>query len=236
MQQARDGLGAMYGIESSVLATVASAARWRRFRSRFAAPDVAELQASRTRRGRDEDEFRASSRSSRRLGDPKPEVRLDIEVDRANDLGLDVSPIAVHDPAPPRRGDGDAWEDPTGEEHDVVVQAPARRAYHCGGHRAACRSPPAGPTVLPSRFRSATSRRSRQAWAPAQIDRKDLERVATIGANWPRALTSVTPRRRIQPSVAALRAARRLHRSGSAARRSSWRRRRATWSRRSCSR
>ena len=28
------------------------------------------------------------------LGDPKPEVRLDIDIDRANDLGLDVSRIA----------------------------------------------------------------------------------------------------------------------------------------------
>src|ERR1044071_9435030 len=57
-------------------------------------------------------------------GDPKPEVRLDIDIDRANDLGLDVSRIASTVQPLLAGQTATTWEDSTGASHDVVVRLP----------------------------------------------------------------------------------------------------------------
>ena len=62
------------------------------------------------------------------LGDPKPEYRIDVNRDIANEVGLDIGQIATTI-RPVLAGEtATRWEDPTGEERDVVVQvAPEQR-------------------------------------------------------------------------------------------------------------
>ena len=59
------------------------------------------------------------------LGDPRPEYRIDVNRDVANEVGLDVSSVAAT-VRPILAGQTvTRWEDPNGEEHDVTVQVAA---------------------------------------------------------------------------------------------------------------
>ncbi len=53
---------------------------------------------------------------------------MHVNRDLANELGLDVGQIARHRAHAARRPDRDPWEDPSGEERDVVVQIDPGRA------------------------------------------------------------------------------------------------------------
>ena len=115
------------------------------------------------------------------LGELRPEYRIDVNRDVANEVGLDIGGIA-QTIRPILAGEtATRWEDPTGEEREVVVQvAPEFRASV------------QDIAVIPV----ATTRRTADggavtvplgdvatiefSGAPAQIDRKNLERVATI--------------------------------------------------------
>src|SRR5690606_28334586 len=63
------------------------------------------------------------------LGLPRPELRIEVNRDVANAVGLDVGQV-VASIRPVLAGEtATTWEDPTGEERDVVVQvAPEERA------------------------------------------------------------------------------------------------------------
>src|SRR5690606_36768641 len=59
------------------------------------------------------------------LGDPRPEYRIEVRRDVANDAGLDIGQVAAT-VRPFMAGEvATRWEDPTGEERDVRVQADA---------------------------------------------------------------------------------------------------------------
>jgi hydrophobic/amphiphilic exporter-1 (mainly G- bacteria), HAE1 family len=114
------------------------------------------------------------------LGAPRPEFRIDVNRDLANELGLDVGQVsgAVR---PLLAGQtATTWEDPTGEERDVVVQlAPERRT--------SLESITSLPIATSVDGASGTVPLGQVAQvaegvAPAQIDRQDLERVGSVGA------------------------------------------------------
>lgn len=118
------------------------------------------------------------------LGDPRPEIRLVVDLDRANDLGLSAAQIANTVQPLLTGATATTWEDPTGEERDVVVRLPEED-----------RTTPERIARLPL----VTSQRGtdgravtvplgavatlEQGTAPSQIDRKDLSRVATVAVN-----------------------------------------------------
>ncbi len=56
------------------------------------------------------------------LGEPKPELRIDLHRDVANRVGLDVAQIASAVRPLVAGAVATRWEDPSGEERDVVVQ------------------------------------------------------------------------------------------------------------------
>jgi HAE1 family hydrophobic/amphiphilic exporter-1 len=114
------------------------------------------------------------------LGAPKPEYRIEVDRDVANRVGLDVGQVA-QTMRPLMAGQtATRWEDPTGEERDVVVQvAPEFRRSMTD----------VGQIPVPTTARGATGvtsiplrdvARIEEGTAPAQIDRKDLSRVVTI--------------------------------------------------------
>jgi HAE1 family hydrophobic/amphiphilic exporter-1 len=118
------------------------------------------------------------------MGEPRPEYRIDVDRDMANEVGLDIGQIAATVRPFLAGQTATHWEDQNGEERDVVVQIePAQRA-----------------TALDlAQLPLAVMQRTEQGWAqtvplgevarieegvaPAQIDRKGLARVATVSAS-----------------------------------------------------
>ncbi len=118
------------------------------------------------------------------LGDPKPEYRIDVNRDIANEVGLDIGQIATTI-RPVLAGEtATRWEDPTGEERDVVVQvAPEQRrtvediaTIPLSTSR---RTADGAVATVPLRDVASID----LGVAPAQIDRKNLQRVATISGS-----------------------------------------------------
>ncbi|HEX7118200.1 MAG TPA: efflux RND transporter permease subunit [Longimicrobiales bacterium] len=137
------------------------------------------------------------------MGDARPEFRIDVNRDLANEVGLDIGQIAAT-VRPFLAGEtATRWEDPTGEERDVVVQVdPSQRvsvhdlamlpvATSARGSNGEAVMVPLGQVA-----------RIEEGFAPAQIDRQDLERVATISANTAPELSISEASRLIQTRVA----------------------------------
>jgi HAE1 family hydrophobic/amphiphilic exporter-1 len=118
------------------------------------------------------------------LGDPKPEYRIDVNRDIANDVGLDIGQIATTI-RPVLAGEtATRWEDPTGEERDVVVQvAPEQRrtVEDIATIPLSTSRRTADGAVATVPLRDVAS--IELGTAPAQIDRKNLQRVATISGS-----------------------------------------------------
>jgi len=117
------------------------------------------------------------------LGAPKPELRIIVDRDVANQIGVDIGQIATTI-RPLLAGQvATRWEDPTGEERDVVVQVPPEL-------RRTVQDLAAIPVATSEKVDDISRlvplsdiARIEVGTAPAQIDRKDLERVATIAGN-----------------------------------------------------
>ncbi|HET7553661.1 MAG TPA: efflux RND transporter permease subunit [Gemmatimonadaceae bacterium] len=118
------------------------------------------------------------------LGDPKPEYRIDVNRDIANEVGLDIGQIATTI-RPVLAGEtATRWEDPTGEERDVVVQvAPEQRrtVEDIATIPLATSRRTADGAVATVPLRDVAN--IQLGTAPAQIDRKNLQRVATISGS-----------------------------------------------------
>ena len=119
-------------------------------------------------------------------GDPRPEWRIDLDRDAANQVGVDLGEISATLRPLMAGQTATRWEDPTGEERDVVVQvAPEQRQ--------SVQDIASVPVPTTSRGANGTETvplssiaRITSSAAPAQIDRKNLERfVAISGSNAP---------------------------------------------------
>jgi HAE1 family hydrophobic/amphiphilic exporter-1 len=117
------------------------------------------------------------------LGERRPELRLDINRDLANEIGLDVGQIASTVRPFMAGQTATRWEDPTGEERAVVVQVePSQRQSAEDLAKlpiATSNRDDFGGVVTVPLGEVATIQRGT---APSQIDRKSLERIATVGA------------------------------------------------------
>lgn len=183
MVEARDVLSTLIGVRTSVLVGGGLGGAQAPLAVEVTGPDVEELQSI-------SDSVLAivqgipgvlDAKSS--LGSPKPEFRISVDRDLVNEVGLDIGQIAATI-RPVLAGQvATRWEDPTGEERDVVIQV----------------SPEQRRTVEDvATIPIATSRRNLDGSAttiplrdvahielgaaPAQIDRKSLRRIATISA------------------------------------------------------
>ncbi|HEX6064619.1 MAG TPA: efflux RND transporter permease subunit, partial [Longimicrobiales bacterium] len=117
------------------------------------------------------------------MGEARPELRLDINRDLANEIGLDVGQVAATVRPFMAGQTATRWEDPSGEEREVVVQVEPSQ-----------RQSPEDLAKLPI----ATSSRDdfgaaftvplgevatiQRGTAPSQIDRQGLQRLATVSA------------------------------------------------------
>ena len=117
------------------------------------------------------------------LGEPRPELRIVVDRERANQIGVDIGQIAGTIRPLLAGQTATRWEDPTGEERDVVVQVPPEM-------RRSVQDIASIPVTTSEKVNGiarlvplADIARIEAGTAPAQIDRKDLERVATISGS-----------------------------------------------------
>ncbi|HEU4451944.1 MAG TPA: efflux RND transporter permease subunit [Longimicrobium sp.] len=183
MVDARAKLSSMFGVTVAVLEAGGLGGPTQPLQINLRGPDVGEL-------GRISEQVAAAVRKvpgivdvQTSLGAPRPEYRVDVNRDLANELGLDVGQVSATVRPLLAGQTATTWEDPTGEERDVVVQvAPERRT--------SLESITSLPIATSTRteFGAASTvplgqvARVAEGVAPAQIDRQDLERVGTVSA------------------------------------------------------
>ncbi len=139
------------------------------------------------------------------LGTPKPEYRISVDRDMANEVGLDISQVATTI-RPILAGEtATTWEDPTGEERDVVVQVDPEQ-------RKTLEDIATIPVATSQRNANGSSinvplrdvANIELGSSPAQIDRKSLKRIATVSATNSPELSIAEASAQIRAAVAGL--------------------------------
>jgi HAE1 family hydrophobic/amphiphilic exporter-1 len=184
MVAARERLSSIFGVEVAVLDAGGIGGARAPLSVEIRGPDVRELQ-------RLSDVVADAIRTipgivdvQTSMGDARPEFRIEVNRDLANEVGLDIGQIAATI-RPLLAGEtATRWEDPTGEERDVVVQIePSQRmsAENLAMLPIATANRAQGGGVLTVPLGEIA--RIEQGTAPAQIDRQDLQRVGTVTAS-----------------------------------------------------
>jgi HAE1 family hydrophobic/amphiphilic exporter-1 len=186
MAVARERVASVFGVRAQVLVPAGVGGAQAPLQVELRGPETAELQrlSAEGMRALAGAPGLADLKSS--IGDPRPEWRIEVDRDAANQVGVDLGQISAT-LRPLMAGQvATRWEDPTGEERDVVVQvAPEQR--QSVDDIASVPVPtssrgPAGAATVPLR----SIARITSSAAPAQIDRKNLERFVSItGSNAP---------------------------------------------------
>jgi HAE1 family hydrophobic/amphiphilic exporter-1 len=183
MERARAALAPVYGVDVAVLEAGGLGGAVAPLSIDIRGPDVQRLQALSA-------QVAASIRTIPGIVDvqtsldaPRPEFRIDVRRDVANEVGLDISQIAATVRPFLAGQDVTRWEDPTGEERDVVVQAPLNQRLStqdlAGIPVATGRRDANGATITVPLGDVATLE---EGTAPAQINRQRMQRVASVTA------------------------------------------------------
>jgi HAE1 family hydrophobic/amphiphilic exporter-1 len=184
MVVARERLAPIFGVKTAVLEAGGMGGAQAPLQVEIRGPDVDELQRVANQVLAEVAAIPGIVDASNTMGDPRPEYRIDVNRDLANEVGLDIGQIAATVRPYLAGQTATRWEDPSGEERDVVVQIdPALRATSADLARL--------PLAVMQRTESGLAQtvplgevaRIEEGVAPAQIDRKDLARVATVGAS-----------------------------------------------------
>ncbi len=175
---AREALAPIFGVTSSVLDAGALGGAAAPLAVEVRGPDVEGLQALAARVEAEVAALPDVVDVQNSLGQPRPEYRIDVDRDVANELGLTVGQVAGTVRPVLAGQDVTTWQDPTGEERDVVVQvAPALRQSVEDVARLPIATPAGGVVPL------SQIARIEEGTAPSQIDRSDLQRTATISGS-----------------------------------------------------
>ncbi len=185
MAEARRLLTAVYGVEASVLEDGGLGGAVKPLQVAVRGPDVQRLQEISAQVMQAVRQVPGAIEVESSLGEPKPELRLQVDIDKASDLGLNASVLAGTISPLLAGQTATTWEDPSGESHDVVVRLPA--AQRTTADRIAslpiattrARDGAVGMTTVPLGSVATVE----EGVGPAQIDREALMRVATIAAN-----------------------------------------------------
>jgi HAE1 family hydrophobic/amphiphilic exporter-1 len=199
MSLARARLSSIFGVRASVLVAGGVGGAQKPLMVNVRGPDVEVLQTVATRIAGDMGQIPGVVDVESSLGEPRPEYRIEVNRDQANELGLDIGTISATVRPLLAGQTATRWEDANGTERDVVVQiAPEERASledltslpiatNQRDDSGAATTVPLGQVA-----------RIEQSTAPSQLDRQDLERVATVSA-------SVTPDISIAEASSAIR-------------------------------
>ena len=184
MVEARKRLGNIFGVDIAVLDAGGMGGARAPLAVEVRGPDVRELQRVADDVARVVAGIPGIVDVQSSMGDPRPEFRIEVNREVAREVGLDVAQIAMTVQPLLAGQTATRWEDPSGEEREVVVQIdPAQRvsvqdletlpvATMLRGENGEAMMVPLGQVA-----------RIELGEAPAQIDRKDLQRIATVSAN-----------------------------------------------------
>lgn len=184
MVEARARLEPIFGVKTAVLESGGVGGAQSPLQVEIRGPDVNELQRVTAMVMRAMESIPGIVDVSNSMGEPRPEYRIVVDRDKANEVGLDIGRIAGTVRPLVAGQTATRWEDPSGEEREVVVQIdPAQRvtvedlarlplAVMQRTDYGAALTVPLGEVA-----------RIEEGVAPAQIDRKDLSRLATVSAS-----------------------------------------------------
>ncbi len=175
---ARAALAPVFGVTASVLDAGGLGGARAPLAVEIRGPDVAGLQALAQQVEASVRELPDVVDVRNSLGQPRPEYRIDVNRDVANSLGLTVGSVAATVRPVLAGQDVSTWQDPTGEERDVVVQVAPNRRQSVQDIAGIPISTPTGGSVPLSQIA-----RIVEGTAPSQIDRVDLARTATISGS-----------------------------------------------------
>jgi HAE1 family hydrophobic/amphiphilic exporter-1 len=183
MVRARQALAPTYGVQVAVLDAGGLGGAQAPISIDIRGPDIDQLQALSARIATLARQIPGIVDVQTSLDEPRPEFRIDVRRDVANEVGLDVSQVAATVRPFLAGQDVTRWEDPTGEERDVVVQAPPGLRVSpedlAGIPIATSRRGPDGAAITVPLGDVAVLERGT---APAQINRQRMERVASVTA------------------------------------------------------
>ncbi|HEX2062620.1 MAG TPA: efflux RND transporter permease subunit [Thermoanaerobaculia bacterium] len=178
MQNARTALGSIHNAEVSVLAGGGMGGAQKPLQVVIRGENIDELQRLSGETMKAVARANGAIEVESSLGDPKPEVQLRVDIDKAHDLGLDVAQIATAVQPLVAGSTATRWEDPRGEERDVVVRLPLAQRATMTTLANIPITTPQGDTIPLGAVASLESGAS-----AAEIERENLERVATVSAN-----------------------------------------------------
>ena len=183
MVRTRERLAPLFGVSTSVLVGGGLGGTQKPIQVNVKGPDVAELQRISSDLAAAMEVLPGVIDIESSLGEPRPEYRIEINRDLANDLQLDVGQLSSTVQPLLAGQTATTWQDPSGEERDVVVQiAPEQRQSLQDlltlPVATADRTDGGAAIMVPL----GQVARIVEGGAPAQIDRQDLQRVGTVSA------------------------------------------------------
>lgn len=178
MIEAREGIGSIFGVQTAVLDAGGFGGAQAPLAVQVRGPEVDGLQELALRVEAEIARLPDVVDVQNSLGQPRPEYRIDVNRDVANRLGLTVAGVAGTVRPVLAGQDVTTWQDPTGEERDVVLQmSPELRRSVQDIARLPIATPTGGSIPL-SQIAQIV-----EGIAPSQIDRSDLQRTATISGS-----------------------------------------------------
>ncbi len=176
--EARDALAPIFGVTTSVLDAGGIGGAQAPLAVEVRGPEVDGLQELAARVEAEVRELPDVVDVQNSLGQPRPEYRIDVDRDVANELGLTVGQVAGTVRPVLAGQDVTTWQDPTGEERDVVVQVASDLRQSVEDIARIPIAIPGGGTVPLSQIATIE-----EGTAPSQIDRNKLQRTATISGS-----------------------------------------------------
>ncbi|MBM3287545.1 MAG: efflux RND transporter permease subunit [Candidatus Eisenbacteria bacterium] len=120
------------------------------------------------------------------LEEERPEVRIDVHRDMASQMGIGIGSIASTIRPALAGQTASTWEDPAGEQHDVIVRLP--KVERASVDQLAALPLAAGvydpETGAPRIVRLAQVASFKESASPQKIDRRDMRRVAMVYSNF----------------------------------------------------
>jgi HAE1 family hydrophobic/amphiphilic exporter-1 len=183
MVRAREAIANIYGVSTSVLEYGGFGGTQAPIQVQVRGPDINRLQKLSSHLLAEMEQIEGVVDVKSSLGEPRPEFRVEVNRDLANEVGLDVGQVAATVRPFMAGQTATRWEDATGEEREVVVQVDPtqRRSVENLANMplATLRRSESGAALI---VKLGDVAHIEESAAPSQIDRLSLERVATVSA------------------------------------------------------
>ena len=182
MVQVRERIGSIFGVQVAVLDAGGVGGAQAPLMVEIRGPDVLELQRLSEQVAVVMNGIDGVVDVNSSLGELRPEYRVNVNRELANEVGLDIGTVAAS-ARPFLAGEvATRWEDPTGEERDVTVQVAPEQRRSADDLATLPIATTGGTNGVPATVLLGDVAEIEYGSAPAQIDRNALQRVVTVSA------------------------------------------------------